>query len=180
MDPGDQLLRLRALEQESRSAGVERVEDVVVVLEGRENDDLDLGERRQHLAGRRDPVEPRHADVHEDDVGAEPADLVDCKPAVTSLADHLDRLVARQHRPEAGPHEVVIVDEHDPDRAAHAGTSPRYGRRARTRKTPFADSVSIRPPTSDARSRIPTMPWPAGPTPFATGFVTPISSASGP
>jgi hypothetical protein len=42
--------------------------DVVVLLERRQDDDLRVGRRGEHLARGRDPVETGHANVHEHDV----------------------------------------------------------------------------------------------------------------
>ena len=47
--------------------------------------------------------------------GAE-ARLLERGASVRRLADDLDRLVAREHRLEAGAHEVVVVHEEDADR----------------------------------------------------------------
>jgi hypothetical protein len=130
MDGGDQLFRLRALEQEAGGPGVEGAEDVVVLLEGRQDRDLDRGRDREDFAGCRDAVEVRHAHIHENDVRGQRAGLLDGAAAVARLADDLDRLVAREHRLEAGAHEVVVVDEeHAHPPWTHAPLPP-YGRRA--------------------------------------------------
>ena len=45
---------------------------------------------------------------------------VDGRAPVAGLADDLDARVARQHRAQAGAHQVVVVDEQDADGVAHA------------------------------------------------------------
>ena len=82
------------------------------------------GEAREHLAGRGDAVEVGHADVHEDDVRAQGSHLVERGAPVGGLADDLDRVVAREHRLEAGAHEVVVVHEEDADRLVAHAPSP--------------------------------------------------------
>ena len=68
------------------------------------------------------------------------------------LADDLDRVVAREHRLEAGAHEVVVVHEQDADPLVAHAPSP-YGRRARRRNAPLSAPASSVPPSSCARSR---------------------------
>ena len=116
VDGGDQLLRPRALEQEPRRAGGERGEDVVVLLERREDHDADVvGEREQPLRGG-DAVEARHPHVHQHHVRQQPVRRLERGGAVRRLADDLDALVAREDPAQADAHEVVVVDEQDADR----------------------------------------------------------------
>src|SRR5918996_2233465 len=113
VDGGDELLRPRALEQEAGGARAERSEDVVVLLEGREDHDPRVGCDSQELTGCGDAVQVGHADVHEDDVRAEFERALDGGPPVSGLADDPQPLVAREDGPEAGAHEVVVVDDED-------------------------------------------------------------------
>jgi hypothetical protein len=69
-DRVDEVLSGGALEQESPCSCPQRVVDVVVVLERGDHDDrgaaaIELAEE----PGGRDPVDTRHADVHQHDVG---------------------------------------------------------------------------------------------------------------
>jgi hypothetical protein len=50
VDGGDEVLGLGALEQETGGAGVQRTEDVIVVLEGRQDQDACLGVRCRYSA----------------------------------------------------------------------------------------------------------------------------------
>src|SRR5262249_35188702 len=99
-------------------------------------------------------------DVQDDHVGR-----VEARPAqglvgVGGLADHLEALDLLEQPAHAGAHDGVVVDDQD---AGHSGASKR------TRVPPPArGSTSTRPPTSEARSRIPASPKPSrvtAPTP---------------
>ena len=81
--------------------------------------------------------------------------------AVVGLAHDLDVVLGVEQHPEAGPHERLVVGQHDPDhdRPSHV---------ARTRKPPPCwGPASRRPPVDSARSRMPRSPSPLpfdGPT----------------
>ena len=69
---------------------------------------LDLGDRA-------DPVELRHDDVHEDDVGLEPVHDLDGLDAVLGLTDHLDVVEQLEISAQPAPDDAMVVDEHDAD-----------------------------------------------------------------
>jgi hypothetical protein len=74
------------LEQKAAGAGAQRLDDVLVEPEGRQD---------QHALSREsprrfDPVDPRHPDVHQDDVGCELSRGSDGFLAVACLGHHLD------------------------------------------------------------------------------------------
>jgi hypothetical protein len=112
------------VQQDARGAGGAGAEDVLVDLEGSDDHDARLGGGGEHLAGRRDPVHLRHADVHQHDVGGKPPRRLDRGEAVGRLAHHLDRLVAREDRLNPSAHQLVVVDDEDPDRRAHPRSPP--------------------------------------------------------
>jgi hypothetical protein len=120
VDSRDELLGRAALEQETAGAGAQGAEDVLVGLEGREDQDPHLGRHREQLGGRGDTVELRHAHVHQHHVGAAVASPVHGLAAVLRLVEDLDRVVARQDRAQAAAQELVVVDEHDSDSLAHS------------------------------------------------------------
>jgi hypothetical protein len=128
VDGRDQRLGAGALDQEARSSGTQRSEHVVVLLEGGEDQNSRGRHVARQLAGRGDPVEVGHADVHEHDVGAEPPGSLDGLAPGGRLTDDLDRRIAREELDEPGPHEIVIVGDEHPCHVC----GPRYGRRART------------------------------------------------
>jgi hypothetical protein len=79
--------------------------------------------------GRLEPVQARHPDVHEHQVGTQAARQGHRLVAVGRLADDLDIRLAGQQHPQAGAHHrLVVVDEH-PDRQ---GLGRSNGSRARS------------------------------------------------
>ena len=95
-------------------------------------------------SGRRNPVDPRHGQVHEDDVRSLPLDNGQHGVAVAQLADngHVGRL--GEEHPKAGSDHRVVIHHQDPDHAiiSRRTTAPRPG--------PVL--ISRRPPASRARS----------------------------
>jgi hypothetical protein len=112
---------------------------VFVGVEGGEHDDPRRVALLGQASGRGEPVHPRHADVHQHHVGTCPGDHLKPLGPVASLADDLQVQRTAQHQAEAGPHEWVVVDEHDPDRpAAHRS----HGNQAWRRKSPSGVTAS--------------------------------------
>src|SRR5215472_8313891 len=175
---GDDFLRVRMLEQEPAGARGERVEDVPVQVVGRQ--DHDPGRRLHPDADQAprglDPVHARHADVHEDDVGAEPAHRLDRLDAVCGLAHDLDVRLGVQEQAEAGSDHRVVVDDDDADRHGDQASCPGAGRVATTWNPPPATGPASRlPPNSATRSRIPIRPRPSL---AAAGVGTPAPSST--
>src|SRR5918994_2920179 len=149
-----QVVGLDVLEQEAARAGVERLEHILVEVEGGQHDHAHISE----LAVGGDPacgleaVNDRHADVHENDVWAVRAHPLDGLGAGRGLAAHLDVVGALEQHPEARADERLVVGEQDSD--AHAEALG-VGSRACTRMPPpgAAPAWSV-PPTAAARSRI--------------------------
>ena len=69
----------------------------------------------QDLLGRGEPVELRHPDVHQHDLGLRECRLTDRLVAVLGLGDDLDVTLGLQDHPEAGAHELLVVGDEDPD-----------------------------------------------------------------
>src|SRR5207247_4110359 len=106
--------------------------------------------------------EAGHADVHQDDVRAEPLRLLHGLKSVARLADNLDIGLDLDDEPKALPHQGLVVREQDSDHRRSTSS----GSRARTRKPPPSCGPASRsPPYSATRSRMPTSPGP-WPTPF--------------
>ena len=101
--------------------------DVLVEVERRQHEDARARLGEHHLARRLDPVEHRHADVHQDDIWRELAGACHGLRAVAGLADHLDSRLRLENHPEAGTDERLIVGEQDADHRSLAN-----GSRART------------------------------------------------
>jgi len=165
----DQLGRLGVLDQETAGPGAQRLVDVLVGLEGGQDDDLDPG---QVLLGRDAPggfqaVDPGHPDVHQHHVRALAAGQVHGLPAVGGLTDHLQVLGGVDQDPEPGPDQGLVIGEQHPDhgRTPWAGEAawpvsvPWTGRRAVTWKPPPGRGPACTaPPAAAARSRIPARP----------------------
>src|SRR4051794_18942911 len=171
VDRSDELLGRRVLEEEPARAGAQRLVHVLVEVERRQHQDLrpavavDGGEDAPR---RLEPVELGHADVHQHDVWAQGAGLVDRLAPVGRLADDLDLGLRVEDHAEAGADERLVVDEEDAD---HPPAST--GSIARSEKPPSGRGpASSVPPYSATRSRIPTRRWPSAP------FETPRPSSS--
>jgi len=70
-----------------------------------------------------DPVEVRHAHVHEHDVRSQPTRAIDRLAAGGRLAGDLDGLIGGEDRREAGADQVVVVGDQDARHRAYQGSS---------------------------------------------------------
>ena len=126
----DDLVDVRVLEHVARGARLQRAVHAVRLPEAGDHDDVDgrvglLDQRR-----RRDPVGLGHDQVHQHHVrqrvaGRERVEPVQCRAAVGGLADQLDPRGGAEERPQAQPHDLVVVDHEDPDRFARHPAAPR-------------------------------------------------------
>ena len=74
--------------------------------------------RRQQPPGGLDPVQLRHADVHQHDVGLQlRAPRSTASSAVGGLADHVDVVLGVEDHAEAGAHERLVVGDQHAHRA---------------------------------------------------------------
>ncbi len=107
----DEQLRPGVLEQKASGAGPKRAVDVLVQVERRDHHhrhrvgDAPPREELGHL----DAVEPRHPDVDQAHVGAEPARELDSGVAVGGLADDLDVGLGVEDHGQAGTHQILVV-----------------------------------------------------------------------
>src|SRR6185437_1014608 len=107
--------------------------------------------------GRFQPVQMRHPDVHQDDVGPFLSGQRDRLGAVAGLADDLEVRRGIDEYPEAAAHERLVVGHQDPD---HLVTCA-IGKQARTRKPPSGPGPALNsPPNTATRSRMPMIPCP--------------------
>jgi hypothetical protein len=88
-----------------------------VLRRRRRGQDDDSGRRGDsaYPASRSDPVEDRHVQVHEHDVGLKVSSQLDRLPAVPRAAGDLDALVELQRERQRFHEEGVIVGDHDPE-----------------------------------------------------------------
>src|SRR5690349_20774392 len=156
-DGADDVRGWRVFEQEAAGAGPQGTQDVVVGVEGREDDDLGRALAAAHDFGGRQAVHSRHANVHQHDAGLVFGDGAFDLAAVGGLADDLNVTGARQQHAEPGADQCVVVDDQHADPLAHDG----HGSHACSRKWPRSSSpCSRRPPESVARSVRPSRPAP--------------------
>src|SRR5947199_351728 len=84
-------------------AGVEGPMNVLVAVIGGEHDYAGVGELIEDRSGRGEPVHDRHAEIHEDDVGAKFAILLERFLTVRRLSDHLEVRFGREESDHTGP-----------------------------------------------------------------------------
>jgi hypothetical protein len=116
-DRVEQLLRRGVLEHESAGPAAQRLEDVLVLVEGGHHEDPGqrrLDRRRDDLGGLQ-PVHDRHADVHQHDVGPQRPRLADRLDPVAGLADHAQVRGGLDEHPEPGPDQGLVVGDQHPD-----------------------------------------------------------------
>jgi hypothetical protein len=114
-DARRELLRRDVLEQEAAGAGAQRLVDVLVQVECGEHQHPDRRRavERDDAARRLDPVELRHADVHQHDVRRQPPGQLDRLGAVGGLADDVEVVLGVEDHLEAGAHERPVVGDQD-------------------------------------------------------------------
>lgn len=96
----DQIVRVGVLEQEARSTGAQRLEQVVLPVEGREDDDL--GSACGHDApGGLEPVHVRHLHVHQHDVDTALGNPLHGLATIGGLAHDLEVVLDGEHHGEA-------------------------------------------------------------------------------
>jgi hypothetical protein len=100
------------LEQEAAGTRPHCREDVLVEVERRQREHAHVGIRRDEPTRRLDAVEPRHPHVHENNVGPRRLAHVERLESVGGLTDH-GHPRALQDQPKAGPHQRLVVDQHD-------------------------------------------------------------------
>ena len=115
---GDQLLGRVVLEDEPAGAGLQRPVDVLVEVEGRQDQDPAGRVGGEDAPGRLEPVQLGHPDVHQDDVGADASGLGDGLETVAGLGHDLDVGLVGEQQAEARPHHRLVVHHQDPDRHA--------------------------------------------------------------
>ncbi len=147
-----------SLSRNPRAPALSAPWDVLVEVEGGDDHDRqgvgDVGTGES--SGGLDAVHQRHPDVEQADVGTQPERQAHGLAPVGGRADHLDAgLGIEQHRQPAADDGLVVGDQ-DPD--GHRAV-PVRGRTASTRQpcSPAGPAWKV-PPSSEARSRMPTRP----------------------
>ncbi len=96
-------------------AGVQHVEDKVLVGKRRQGNDAGAGMVYLQLACRLDAVETRHADVHAHDIGVERTRNAYEFLPVTGFGDDLKIAGLFKHRAQGFPKHLMIVGKDNPD-----------------------------------------------------------------
>ena len=111
------------------------------------------GQRRAQLAHGADAVQPRHHQVHQDDVGRSALGLAHGRLAVGRLAHDLDAVLELEERAQPLADDGVVVDDQDADRQAPAPPAgPSCPRRApESIVQPRRRAARRAPPSTSAR-----------------------------
>jgi hypothetical protein len=127
VDRGDELLGRSVLEQEAARASPQRLVDVLVEVECRQDQHrgrgLSVGE---DPAGCLEPVQVGHLDVHQDDVGTAPARELDGVAPVDRLADDVEVGLQLEDGAKARADERLVVGDQHGDR--HRGDATGWRR----------------------------------------------------
>src|SRR5581483_850366 len=118
--------------------------DVLVEVEGGQNQDSCTVVLGEDASGRLEPVQLGHADVHEDDGGAVARRLLDGFETVARFGDDLDVLFFGEENAEAGADHRLVVGDEDADR--HVIASVSGSRVSSTKPPPFTLPALILPP----------------------------------
>ncbi len=104
------------LQHVAGGTGLERLEQVALVVVHREDQNRDLGRLPLDLPGRLQPGQLRHFHVEDRQVRAHAHRQVARRGAVGGLGYHLDVGLALQGAAQAGPDDPVVVGDQDPHR----------------------------------------------------------------
>src|SRR3954447_2632888 len=141
----DHPLRLGVLEQETGGPGAQRGEQVLVETEGGQHQNSGRGAAFGDRGGRREPADPRHADIHQRDVRPRRQREFDRRVAVRRLSDDAQVGFRVEDRRDPGPYDGLIVRD---------GHSDRHGKASGSHTRPAPRSVVERvPPAASARAR---------------------------
>ena len=78
---------------------------------------------RADLARGLDPAPVGESDVHHDEAsGLRAVGLIDRLSNRRGLCSHVDVVLGRKHRSDPVAHDLVVVDEHDPERRERFGS----------------------------------------------------------
>jgi hypothetical protein len=126
---GGQLADGRVLEEETARARTQRLEDVLIKIERGEYQHPRAGHAARHLAGRLDPVEIRHADVHQHHVRSQAGAEANGLPAGGGLTDHLEIGFGLQDQAEAGADQLLVIGYQHTNHSKASSQAVRSSRR---------------------------------------------------
>ena len=108
---GGDLLGPRVLQHEAARARAKRVVDVAVQPEGGQDHHPRAVAGADDPAGGLDPVQHRHAHVHQHHLRSQPGRVGDRLLPVTGLADHGHVRLAVEDLAQADAHQLLVVDD---------------------------------------------------------------------
>src|SRR5690606_3780393 len=165
-DRGDEPVSVGVLQQVAAHAEPQRLQGVLLVVEGGQEQDLLLRLASKDALRCGHPVENRHADVEDDEIEVPPGAPVDGLLAVGRLGRDLEVGRRLDHQLDALAHQRLVLRQEDgrwrprlvPTRwhVPHAVT----GNDPRTRKVLVPAITSSSPPAASTRSLIAVSPKP--------------------
>src|SRR5246127_648323 len=175
LDRACQVQILAILQEIASCPGGERAREIDVVRMHAEDDDGGLWIPFYDLSSRFDSTQPRHGNVHDDDIRGFGLGKLHCFAAIGGLCNHLELFVLLQLRAQSFSDDAVVIREQDSD-SSHAVTLPGTGI-SRVRAVPpyCRDTTDSLPFTSATRSRMPNSPRPF---PEVFSSLNPIPSSS--
>ena len=132
-DGGEELLGRVVLEDEAAGPDAQRLVDVLVEIERRQDQDAGRPVGGQDPPSGLQPVELGHPDVHEHDARLQAGGLLDGLAAVGGLTDDVDVGLAGQEHAEADADHGLVVGHQDPDRHDWSRPTGRLARRMKPR-----------------------------------------------
>ena len=117
-DGVDDVIALQLLGDVTGGPGQHRLQEGLVVGEGREHHALDLGMARPHLPAHLDPVAVGEADVEHGDVGPGGWDTSDRLGGGAGFAHDLEIVTGLEELPQPAPDDLVVVKEKNADTLA--------------------------------------------------------------
>src|SRR6202165_5919656 len=111
-----QIAAMYLLEDVSRSPGHDRSEQRLVVGEGRQHQDLRIGEAGADLPGGGERAPVRNPDIHYHDIRSRPLPALNGFPHTAGFTGDRQAFFFRQQRLDPVADNLVIVDDHDPKR----------------------------------------------------------------
>src|SRR5262245_54730174 len=117
------------LEQIARGPGIHQQSEVTAVGMARQHEDLDLRTALEQLRRRREAVQSRHGNIHDDDVRRVALDLRDRLLSLARSSDDLHVLLRVEDHAHAFAHGFMIVGEHDAELRGHLSKRTNCARR---------------------------------------------------
>ncbi len=133
--------------------------DVVVLVEGGDNDDRDrvCDPWACELAGGFEPVDTGHTNIHEADVWSVSVGEIDCIPPVFGFGDD-GHAAGFEHDLDAGSDHGLVIGDEDSDLFLVCHRTASSGMLAETVQCSPSWPASNCPLNDSTRSRMPTMP----------------------